>query len=117
MDVINNTAASIVYLQKWILIINVVNFNHFAQMEEFDRIKELLGYESKMVIDLKDPNRPRFTLNELRDVLTERNELKTKLIEVEEELQHYKPKCVFFLLSWIIHSGPKSCLNLLSMWV
>ena len=70
-------------------------------MEEFDRIKELLGYESKMVIDLKDPNRPRFTLNELRDVLTERNELKTKLIEVEEELHHYKPKCVnlFFLIS------------------
>ena len=45
----------------------------------------------KMVIDLSDPNRPRFTLGELRQVLTERNELKTKLIEVEEELQGFKP--------------------------
>ena len=45
----------------------------------------------KIVIDLADPNRPRFTLNELRQVLTERNELKTKLIEVEEELHNYKP--------------------------
>ena len=45
----------------------------------------------KMVIDMSDPNRPRFTLNELRQVLTERNELKTKLIEVEEELHGFKP--------------------------
>ena len=44
-----------------------------------------------MVIDLNDPNRPRFTLNELRDVLQERNELKTKLLEVEEDLKAYKP--------------------------
>ncbi len=63
-------------------------------MEEFDRLKEMLHLDNKMVIDMKDPNRPRFTLNELRDVLTERNELKTKLIEVEEELQHYKPEYV-----------------------
>ena len=49
------------------------------------------SFVGKMVIDLSDPNRPRFTLNELRHVLTERNELKTKLIEVEEELQTFKP--------------------------
>ncbi|BFZ04392.1 hypothetical protein BsWGS_07431 [Bradybaena similaris] len=48
--------------------------------------------DGKLVIDLKDPNRPRFTLQELRQVLMERNELKTRLIEVEEELGHYKPK-------------------------
>uniref|UniRef100_A0A0B6ZNV6 RH1 domain-containing protein n=1 Tax=Arion vulgaris TaxID=1028688 RepID=A0A0B6ZNV6_9EUPU len=48
--------------------------------------------EGKLIIDLKDPNRPRFTLEELRQVLMERNELKTRLIEVEEELAHYKPK-------------------------
>ncbi|KAI8782570.1 RILP protein 1, partial [Biomphalaria glabrata] len=47
--------------------------------------------EGKLVIDLKDPNRPRFTLHELRQVLMERNELKTRLIEVEDELAHYKP--------------------------
>ncbi|KAH9525537.1 RILP-like protein 1 [Bulinus truncatus] len=48
--------------------------------------------EGKLVIDLKDPNRPRFTLHELRQVLMERNELKTRLIEVEDELAHYKPR-------------------------
>ncbi|XP_059147379.1 RILP-like protein 1 isoform X3 [Physella acuta] len=48
--------------------------------------------EGKLVIDLKDPNRPRFTLQELRQVLMERNELKTRLIEVEDELAHYKPR-------------------------
>lgn len=51
-----------------------------------------LDLEGKMIIDLKDPNRPRFTLQELRQVLMERNELKTRLIEVEEELNHYKPR-------------------------
>lgn len=43
-------------------------------------------------IRFQDPNRPRFTLNELRTVLMERNELKAKLMEVEEELDSYKPK-------------------------
>nr|KAG5704676.1 hypothetical protein BaRGS_025318 [Batillaria attramentaria] len=51
-----------------------------------------LELEGKMIIDLKDPNRPRFTLQELRQVLMERNELKTRLIEVEEELNHYRPR-------------------------
>jgi len=37
-----------------------------------------------------DPNRPRFTLDELRQVLWERNDLKTKLFEVEEELRIFK---------------------------
>ncbi|XP_046497139.1 RILP-like protein 2 [Equus quagga] len=44
----------------------------------------------KMVIDLTDPNRPRFTLQELRDVLQERNKLKSQLLVVQEELQCYK---------------------------
>lgn len=48
--------------------------------------------QGKLIIDLKDPNRPRFTLQELRQVLMERNELKTRLIEVEDELAHYKPR-------------------------
>jgi hypothetical protein len=37
-----------------------------------------------------DANRPRFTLEELRHVLWERNDLKTKLLEVEEELRFFK---------------------------
>lgn len=43
-----------------------------------------------MIIDGRNPNRPHFTLQELRNVLIERNELKTRLIEVEEELSVYK---------------------------
>uniref|UniRef100_A0A1I8IQW4 Homeobox domain-containing protein n=1 Tax=Macrostomum lignano TaxID=282301 RepID=A0A1I8IQW4_9PLAT len=49
-----------------------------------------LNSEGKMIIDRSDPNRPRFTITELREVLMERNELKTKLIEVEEELSVYR---------------------------
>jgi hypothetical protein len=37
-----------------------------------------------------EANRPRFTLEELRQVLWERNDLKTKLLEVEEELRLFK---------------------------
>ena len=40
-------------------------------------------------MDLKDPNRPRFTLQELRDVLHERNELKSKVFLLQEELAYY----------------------------
>uniref|UniRef100_A0A3P9H305 RILP-like protein 1 n=1 Tax=Oryzias latipes TaxID=8090 RepID=A0A3P9H305_ORYLA len=41
-------------------------------------------------LDLRDPNRPRFTLQELRDVLHERNELKAKVFLLQEELTYYK---------------------------
>ncbi|NWJ06194.1 RIPL2 protein, partial [Crypturellus undulatus] len=44
----------------------------------------------KMVIDLTDPDRPRFTLQELREVLQERNQLKAQLLVLQEELQCYK---------------------------
>nr|XP_016850230.1 PREDICTED: RILP-like protein 1 [Anolis carolinensis] len=44
----------------------------------------------KLAMDLKDPNRPRFTLQELRDVLHERNELKSKVFLLQEELLYYK---------------------------
>ncbi|XP_064612688.1 RILP-like protein 1 isoform X2 [Liolophura sinensis] len=60
--------------------------------EEVTKMEERLSQVGKLVIDMKDPNRPRFTLSELKEVLLERNELKTKLIEVEEELEIYKPK-------------------------
>ncbi|BFZ18924.1 hypothetical protein BsWGS_21965 [Bradybaena similaris] len=55
-----------------------------SQTSEFD-------LEGKVVIDLKDPSRSRFSLEELKQVLLERNELKTRLLEVEEELARYKP--------------------------
>ncbi|XP_045171192.1 RILP-like protein 1 isoform X3 [Mercenaria mercenaria] len=57
-----------------------------------DHLPDKLSLIGKIVIDKQDPNRPRFTLNELRTVLMERNELKAKLMEVEEELGIFKPK-------------------------
>ncbi|MCJ8746758.1 hypothetical protein PDJAM_G00145410 [Pangasius djambal] len=44
----------------------------------------------KLVIDMKDPNRPRFTMQELKEVLQERNQLKAQLLVAQEELQLYK---------------------------
>ncbi|KAK3084923.1 hypothetical protein FSP39_021516 [Pinctada imbricata] len=59
--------------------------------ENMAHIEQTLSTVGKMVIDMKDPNRPRFTMNELRTVIMERNELKNKLHEVEEELTTYRP--------------------------
>ncbi|XP_012302593.2 RILP-like protein 1 isoform X4 [Aotus nancymaae] len=52
--------------------------------------EESISDAEKMAMDLKDPNRPRFTLQELRDVLHERNELKSKVFLLQEELAYYK---------------------------
>ncbi|KAA0704243.1 RILP-like protein 1 GAPDH's competitor of SIAH1 protein enhances life [Triplophysa tibetana] len=52
--------------------------------------QEALCDEDATLIDLKDPNRPRFTLQELRDVLHERNELKAKVFMLQEEMAYYK---------------------------
>ncbi|XP_068167490.1 RILP-like protein 2 [Antennarius striatus] len=45
---------------------------------------------NQMVVDLTDPNRPRFTLEELKEVLQERNQLKAQLMVAQEELQYFK---------------------------
>ncbi|XP_076020186.1 RILP-like protein 1 isoform X2 [Genypterus blacodes] len=52
--------------------------------------QEALCEEEIGGLDPKDPNRPRFTLQELRDVLHERNELKAKVFLLQEELAYYK---------------------------
>ena len=52
--------------------------------------QEAQGEEEAAGLDQKDPNRPRFTLQELRDVLHERNELKAKVFLLQEELAYYK---------------------------
>ncbi|XP_035632410.1 RILP-like protein 1 isoform X4 [Oncorhynchus keta] len=57
-------------------------FQHFT--------KEALCDEEGGGLDQKDPNRPRFTLQELRDVLHERNELKAKVFMLQEEIAYYK---------------------------
>lgn len=45
---------------------------------------------NQLVVNLKDPNRPRFTMQELKEVLQERNQLKAQLMVAQEELQLYK---------------------------
>ncbi|XP_058387258.1 RILP-like protein 1 isoform X2 [Diceros bicornis minor] len=52
--------------------------------------EESVSEAEKAAMDLKDPSRPRFTLQELRDVLHERNELKSKVFLLQEELAYYK---------------------------
>lgn len=47
--------------------------------------------KNKAIYDLDDPDRPKFTTNELKDILTERNNLKTRVNELEDELLQYRP--------------------------
>lgn len=54
-----------------------------------DACAEMKG---KVVIDLDDPNRPRFTLDELKHILFERNELKARVSDLEDELALYRPR-------------------------
>ncbi|KAM6901282.1 RILP-like protein 1 isoform 3-T3 [Lycodopsis pacificus] len=61
-----------------------------AEDEEAVLLWEALCEEDTGGLDPKDPNRPRFTLQELRDVLHERNELKAKVFMLQEELAYYK---------------------------
>lgn len=39
-----------------------------------------------------DPKRPRFTLSELKEILQERNALKAKVSDLEDELAVYRPR-------------------------
>ncbi|KAG5836731.1 hypothetical protein ANANG_G00231670 [Anguilla anguilla] len=69
--------------------------------------KAELDLTDKLVIDLKDPDRPCFTKQEVRDMLYERNELKANLFLVQEELAYYQreilndERCPGFLLDAI----------------
>lgn len=49
--------------------------------------------QKKQTADQKDPDQPCFTKKEVRDILFERNELKTNLFLVQEELNYYQ-RCV-----------------------
>ncbi len=52
---------------------------------------------SKLQIDPKDPNRPRFTLKELQKVLMEKNELTIKLDQTQDELEQLRKQFVFII--------------------
>ncbi|XP_034405094.1 RILP-like protein 1 [Cyclopterus lumpus] len=60
--------------------------------------------KKKSTDDQKDPDRPCFTKKEVRDIIFERNELKTNLFLVQEELNYYQreilneERCPGFLL-------------------
>ncbi|PAA82022.1 hypothetical protein BOX15_Mlig023722g1, partial [Macrostomum lignano] len=60
------------------------------QKQQQQKMQQQQQEEQQQVSDASsnslDPNRPRFTLAELRAVLAERNELKARLLEAEEEL-------------------------------
>uniref|UniRef100_A0A8C8H2J8 RILP-like protein 2 n=1 Tax=Oncorhynchus tshawytscha TaxID=74940 RepID=A0A8C8H2J8_ONCTS len=75
-----------VSLGCYTLLCNIQLWTHF-----FKSIcsQQTLG-PNKLVVDLKDPNRPRFTMQELKEVLQERNQLKAQLLVAQEELQLYK---------------------------
>jgi len=47
--------------------------------------------KGKVVYELEDPNRPRFTLAELKDILQERNSLKARVSDLEDELELFRP--------------------------
>ncbi|XP_041095845.1 RILP-like protein 1 isoform X2 [Polyodon spathula] len=64
--------------------------SHNGEKPKMESIIEEESAAEKMASELKDPNRPRFTLQELRDVLHERNELKAKVFLLQEELAYYK---------------------------
>ncbi|VDL95310.1 unnamed protein product [Schistocephalus solidus] len=59
-----------------------------SQMSE-EKLVRLLNTEGKMILDVPNSSRPRFTVDELRNALIERNELKSRIVEVEEELSVY----------------------------
>ncbi|KAF6729594.1 RILP-like protein 1 [Oryzias melastigma] len=60
-----------------------------TELEEFPSLEHTAG-PNQLVVDLTDPNRPRFTMQELKEVLQERNQLKAQLMVAQEELQLYK---------------------------
>ena len=48
--------------------------------------------KDKLVYSVDDPCRPRFTLQELKEILQERNSLKAKVSDLEDELAVFKPQ-------------------------
>uniref|UniRef100_T1IRW9 RH1 domain-containing protein n=1 Tax=Strigamia maritima TaxID=126957 RepID=T1IRW9_STRMM len=68
------------------------------QQQDIRNLKQTLGVNSdvdltnKVVYDLQDPNRPRFTMDELKDILFERNDLKSKLSEIQDEIESLRPR-------------------------
>lgn len=90
-----------------------------AQKENEDLVNSDMPMPSnKAVFDLDDPNRPRFTTQELKDILHERNELKARVSDLEDELETYRPKKKAETLKKLIPLMDKiemACENLLGL--
>jgi RILP-like protein 1 len=63
------------------------------QQREMTTLKEKLGISENEIEDLErdESTKPRFTIAELKEVLSERNELKNRVNDLEEELMAFKP--------------------------
>ncbi|XP_046416101.1 RILP-like protein homolog isoform X3 [Neodiprion virginianus] len=60
--------------------------------EDLTKCQPAPDFANKAVYDLDDPDRPRFTTAELKEILHERNELKARVSDMEDELELYRPK-------------------------
>ncbi|XP_032686052.1 RILP-like protein homolog isoform X2 [Odontomachus brunneus] len=60
--------------------------------EDLTKLQGCPDLTNKAVYDLDDPDRPRFTTSELKEILHERNELKARVSDLEDELELYRPK-------------------------
>lgn len=59
---------------------------------ECEELSQTTGLKGKVVYDENDPMRPRFSLPELRDILQERNALKARVSDLEDELAVFRPR-------------------------
>lgn len=70
----------------FMVVTHILIYIHLCRFQSSSAI----DLTDKMIIDLKDPNRPCFTKQEVRDLLFEKNELKANLFLVKEELAYYQ---------------------------
>lgn len=63
-----------------------------TQKENEDLAQQPVVSNQRTGYDAEDPNRPRFTTAELKEILHERNELKARVSDLEDELEIYCPK-------------------------
>jgi len=63
---------------------------------------------NKIIIDANDPNRPRFTIAELKEILCERNELKARVSDLMDELTLYRPQQNHHHSKYVVVDFPSS---------
>lgn len=66
--------------------------------EDLSKLQGCPDLTNKAIYDLDDPDRPRFTTAELKEILHERNELKARVSDLEDELELYRPKPEMYVI-------------------